>query len=302
MKIIAYLDFNQPATKDDLDFAINLGVNGLIVTKYNNVNLINLEPSDLKQFNKELKRAKAFIHAYEILDFETSFNDQLLFEQSLVVFNKGLEIASELKIKNIIITLPEIKDILLNIDDVITSIKTLNNNARKYKITVLYRQGLNRNSNLVYILKKNSKDFNFIFEPHQVYLNEESVLVAYRHFKKQFDNLLVRDLDSKANSELIGYGKVGLIDLFKRLKRDRFNGNLILDPKFIIYDQNKKMVLKNEAKKPFLKRIFTKEPKVSSYLEGFGARIFPGEEKIPTLFDIYQSQIKALELTFNLQK
>lgn len=300
MQFLAYLDFNQRSSYEDLEFAAKLGLDSVILTKYDNELLSNLSDNSIKTINKDLKKTKMTVYATEFSEFHINLHDEDKYNDLVESFENHLKITTKLKVKNMIFTLPLLDDILLKVDIIVTHLKGLYLLAKKYKINLMFKQGENRNSNLVYLLKKMPKEFNLVFEPANIYANGESSIVAYRHFKKKVTNVLVSDLDSLGNSELVGYGKVGIIDLFKRFKRDKFNGNLILDPNFIIYDQNTDLVLEKEKKTSFFKRLFKKKTKVSSYLEGFGERIFPGEGKTPTLFEIYDSQIKALKVIFNL--
>lgn len=300
MKIISYLDYGTNDSKRDIESFLKLNIDECIINKFNGVLLNKLTKQEVTSLSLLLKQHKVKTYALEIekINFDIYKDD---FNLLLDNFKIMIDYAKIINTKQIILTIPYIEDILNDFKGVEDNLRSLLELAKVNKITIKFKQGLNKNATVVYLLKNlKYREFELLFTPAQVYLNKESVIVANRLYKHYLNNIFIQDLDSVGNPELIGYGKVGLIDLFRRMSRDRFKGDLILDPNFIIYNEDSNLELETK-KVSLVKRFFTRKPKSINYLVGFGERIFPGEDKIPTIIEIYESQIKALKKIFNLR-
>lgn len=300
MKIISYLDYGTKDTKEDINSFLKLNIDECIISKFNGVLINKLTKQEVTSLSLLIKQNKIKVYALELekIDFDIYKDD---FNLLLEKFQIMVDYAKIVNTRQIILTLPYIEDILNDFSLIEEDLKKLLDLAKINKITIKFKQGLNKNATVVYLLKNlKYKEMELLFTPAQIYLNKESVIVANRLYKHYLNNILIQDLDSVGNPELIGYGKVGLIDLFRRMSRDRFKGDLILDPSFIIYSDESKVKLETK-KVSLVKKIFTRKPKTINYLVGFGERIFPGEDRIPTIIEIYESQIKAIKKIFNLR-
>lgn len=300
MKLISYLDYGNNDIIKDLEIFIDLNLAECIITQYNGVPIDLVSSDDVLKLSEELKLQKIKVYGLELnnfdnKDYENTFND-LKNKVKLLI-----DYAKTINTKQVIFTLPYIENILNDYEIIKSDLESLIELARVNKIFLKFKQGENKNSTVTYLLKHlKYREFGLLFEPAQIYRNEESVIVANRLYKHFLNNILIEDLDSVGNPELIGYGKVGLIDLFRRMNRDKFKGDIILSPNFKIYFE-KKTIDNDKKKVPLLKKIFTRKPKAIDYLIGFGERIFPGENKKPTITELYESQISAIKKIFNLR-
>ena len=213
------------------------------------------------------------------------------------MYEDALNVASKLKVSNLYFRLPIIKDILEEFDTVKSQLDLFIERARRFKITLLIKQEEEKTNVLVYILKKyRPRDLQLIFNPATTMTNEESPIVAYRLLKDYFNFFVSADIDKKNNPELLGYGRVKIIDIFKRMNRDQYKGFFILDDRFGNF------VSGNEEKKvPWFKKLFKNKTNIDNYLRGYSLRIFPNQEvQDVTVFDIYDNQINVLKIAFRL--
>lgn len=298
MSIIGYCDFNGKQLNNQIETANILKINELILRYVDDLNIIDLDDNLIKTINKSLKDSKKTIYAldpqisnYDLYDIDT-------YEEVLSMYEEIFVIANKVKVNNVIFRLPIIKDILDEFKSVQKQIDRLIETAKKYRVTLLIKQSEEKTNTLVYILKKyKRRDLSLIFDPSQTLINGESPIVAYRLLKEFFDIMIASDIDKKNNPELLGYGRVKVIDLFKRMTRDIYKGQFIIDNRFASFIE-----VKEEKKVPWYKKPFVKSNNIDSYLRGYSFRIFPKEEQRDvSIFDIYENQMNVLKVTFKLK-
>lgn len=292
MKIISYADYIDSKLETQIDFLNKINVNNFIIRSYENKNVYNLLEEDIKNINEQLKLNKINIFSLDpLIKEEDYFN-----EESLSNYLKTIEIAKKLKSESIILRLPNINDIIMEIDTIKIHLDEILKEAKNNKIKVLIKQNNVKNNVLVYILKRYSdKYLNVIFSPKHAILNNDSAISGYRILKNYSNTLLAADIDSKNNPELLGYGRVNILDLFKRMRRDNFKGNIILDNSFINFFNEEE-----QKKVPFIKKLFKMKSEFEKYLKGYSLRIFNEvESKLVNIYDIYINQINVLRIVFN---
>lgn len=297
MRVIGFCDYESTELKDQIDVAKSLEIDQLLIRKINNLKVYEFDDALIKETNQILKSEKISIVALDPLIKNYDLYDIEKFDEVLNMYEDALNVASKLKVSNLYFRLPIIKDILEEFDTVKSQLDLFIEMARRFKITLLIKQEEEKTNVLVYILKKyRPRDLQLIFNPATTMTNEESPIVAYRLLKDYFNFFVSADIDKKNNPELLGYGRVKIIDIFKRMNRDQYKGFFILDDRFGNF------VSGNEEKKvPWFKKLFKNKTNIDNYLRGYSLRIFPNQEvQDVTAFDIYENQINVLKIAFRI--
>lgn len=292
MNIIGYSDYYGTSIIDQIKFASEINLNEIIIRKYNDKYIYDIDELDLLNINNDLKKDKIKVFALDPLINKEDYYS----EDALVKYNNTIEIANKLKVRNIFLRLPHIDDILVEYDTIKIHLDEIITVAKRNKVKVLIKQEKDNNNVLAYIIKRyKDKHLNVIFSPKDAILSNDSAISGYRVLKNYFNTFLAADMDSLNNPELLGYGRVDILNLFKRMNRDKYNGNIILDDAFISFFNNKK-----NKKVPLFKKLFNAKSVLDKYIEGYSIRILD-ENSNDTLdiTDIYINQINVLNVVFN---
>lgn len=295
MKIIGYADFNGKSLEEQVDVAKKIGLDEFILRNIDD-NLILDANINYKDLFKTLKNNSLGIFAIDPLILSNNINDELINAEIIKSYEKAINLANNIKVNNIIFRLPKINDIINEFELLDKLISPIIEEAKKNNKVLLIEHKNITTSNVAYILRKyNSKNLEVIFSPSDAILNHDSPLAGYRVLKNDFNLFIANDIDSINNPELLGYGRVDIIDIFKRMKRDKYRGNVMIDESFINLYNNKEI-----KKVPLIKKLFRRKSLFDEYMEGYGLRLFPNnKEQVPTIFDIYQNQIKIIKIVFN---
>jgi len=283
MKIVSFCDFSGKSLDEQLNTAEKLEISNIILRDFEDKNIAVLTDNEIKNILKKIKTAKKNILVIDPLISSYNINDEEECNKKIFEYKHIITQSQKLKVNYIIYRFPEFQDILNDFGHLFKKISPIIDFAQK-------------NGKTFYILKKlKKKKISLIFNPVQCVKNGEPAITAYRLFKNYFSFFVAADIDSLKNPELLGYGKVKIVELFKKMKRDNFNGFVILDesfPKFIKTQEIKKV--------PWYKKLLKTNVNKQNYLLGFSSRIFPNENgKIANIYDIYENQIKALKIIFN---
>lgn len=294
MKIIGYTDFDGKNIINQIEVANKLNINDIILRYYDeDISLLDITKEDLKNLILTLKKSKKSVYAIDPID--------LVFQVDNLDYNANFErllaIAEDLKCQNIIFRLPKFNNIIDEFDMFNQKFSLVVELAKKYGKTILIKQENTSTNTIAYILKKynNNKNISVIFSPADALLTNDSPLAGYRVLKEYFQVFIASDIDKLNNPELLGYGRVGIIDLFKRMKRDKYKGDCIIDERFINFFNNEEI-----KKVPLFKKLFKSKSLFDKYLEGYATRVFPNEkDRIPNIYDIYLNQINIINIVFN---
>jgi len=298
MKIIGYLEFEGKSIEKQIELASTLKVDELIIRYINeDTKISDITAKDVKDINQLLKKERKAIYAIDPLIDNYDFNNIDTVSLVITDYEKAINAANLLRVNNIVFRLPIIKDIITEFDSMKESLDAIIELAKRSNKTLLIKHEKTTTSNIAYIIKKynNIKNLEVTFSPADAILNSDSPLAGYRVLKDYFNAFIASDIDSIDNPELLGYGRVNIIDLFKRMKRDKYRGDVIIDERFVELFNNKEI-----KKVPFYKKLFNTKSLFDKYLEGYALRVFPNEkEKLPTINDIYLNQINVINIVFN---
>src|SRR5690554_1341461 len=298
MKIIGYLEFEGKSIEKQIELASTLKVDELIIRYINeDTKISDITAKDVKDINQLLKKERKAIYAIDPLIDNYDFNNIDTVSLVITDYEKAINAANLLRVNNIVFRLPIIKDIITEFDTMKESLDAIIELAKRSNKTLLIKHEKTTTSNIAYIIKKynNIKNLEVTFSPADAILNSDSPLAGYRVLKDYFNAFIASDIDSIDNPELLGYGRVNIIDLFKRMKRDKYRGDVIIDERFVELFNNKEI-----KKVPFYKKLFNTKSLFDKYLEGYALRVLPNEkEKLPTINDIYLNQINVINIVFN---
>lgn len=296
MKITSFFDFKGRDLNSQITIAKELGLDTLLL-RYVDTQLINdLTKDDIIKINGALRREKMLLAAIDPLI--KSYNLYEIEDYHIIAkqYEKAILQAKALKTNNVYFRLPAINDIINEFETVERQLTPIIEFANKNNITLLIKQGETKTNVITYIIKYyKSKRLSVIFNPKELSNNKESITASYRILKKYTDFFTANDVDKKNNPVLLGYGRLKILDLFKRLKRDKYKGFIILDDSF------KDFFIEEPVEKvSFFRKIFKpKNKENNSYLQSYASKIFPDEkERKVELKDILVNQIDVLNIIF----
>lgn len=300
MRITGFLDFNGNELDTQVQAAKKLNINNLLLRKVEGRRIYELEDTEIKLILQTLKREKLGLLALDPLISEYFLYDIAAYQDNFEKYKQTIDIARKLKVTNIYYRLPVIKNVIEEFSTIEEQLTPLVEYATKNNVTLLMYPHNTKANIMVYLMKHyKSKRLQPIYNPKEHLINRESPTVAYRLLKNDFNFFMAADIDKKNNPELLGYGKLKIVDLFKRLNRDKYNGYIILDDAFNNFIEGDE-----EIKRPWYKKVFKRKTTViTEYLQSYASKIFPEEpEHIVDIIDIYLNQIQVLNIVFKLRR
>lgn len=269
----------------------------LAVKTYNGRPLIELNDQDIFNLQSELKQNKIEISMIDTMIKPYPIESKKQHNEALDQFKYMIKLSSKLRVDELLLELPIFHDCIKEFKDIEKTLEPFIEQALINDKTIVILPSKNYQSNVyAYLLKKLKTDaLKMAFDPVIIMNNRESATTSYRLLKKHILVFIARDEDLDGKPELLGYGKTDMLNIFKKLIRDRFNGYVIADHGFkeedLIFDPDKI---------GFFKRIFGKEKKrMDAYIQTLQKRLYPDEpERQITLDDITDNQIKVLRIVF----
>ncbi len=213
--------------------------------------------------------------------------------ESIVTFLKHVQ---TLKLKKVIYLLPaNIQVSIKNADDVNEKIAVLIKLGQKYKVMTIIEPTMQSYKSLMYVIKAfKSTQLGVVFSPSHIVKTQGTTLGQYRLYKKHIQYFVCHDVTKDLKPALIGYGNSQLLSLFKRLKKDVYKGQFILDPPF------EEVLTSFQKSRKSLFKIFRKK-ELSNY-EQLKATLHINEDKPDIqLLDIYSHQYEVLNTIFRLR-
>ena len=285
-------DFNQ-----QIQQAERHNINSICLKKYNQSPLIELNEGEIKHLISSLKDAKLKISVIDTNIDSFDINDDRKYSIALDEFKYMVKLSDRLKVQHLFYNLPKFTDVIEEFENIKKRIEPFIDYAMRHNKKLIMLPVNNYKANIyAYIMKKmNSNIISVAFNPVEIMMNNESTTTAYRLLKKKIGAFYTIDADHQNIPKLIGYGKTDIISIFKKLKRDRYDGFLMIDNKF-----NEEVFELEQQKAGFFGKLFkTKEKKKQSLLAELSSKIFPNEEtKNVTNDDILDNQIKVLKIIF----
>lgn len=287
--------------KNSIDHAIEAvkrnQLSFLAIRQYQGRPIIEMNDSDIKDVQSKLKNDKIELVLMDTMIKPYPIESKKNHQEALDQFKYMIKLSSKFKVDHLLLELPIFHDCIEEFEDIKKVMEPFIEQALINRKIIVIKPSLNYKTNVyAYLFKKLKTDaLGIAFDPTMIMLNGESSTTAYRLLKKHIVVLIAKDCDQHGYPQLLGYGKTDMLNLFKRLIRDRFDGIVLTDHDFKEDD----LVFEPE-KIPFFKRILGQEKKrKESYIQTLQTRIFPDNPtQTVTLDDILDNQIKILRVVF----
>lgn len=296
MKITSFFDFKGRELNTQIGIAKELELDTILLRYVGNKEIIELTKDEIIKVNGTLRKEKIDIAAIDPLINSYDLYDLEVYKNNLEQYEKAMVQAKALKVNNVYLRLPIINDIINEFETVEKQLTPIINIAIKNNINLLIEQGSTKTNILIYIIKYyKGKNLTLIFNPKELMVNKESITASYRLLKQYMTFFVANDIDKKNNPVLLGYGRLKILDLFKKLKRDKYKNYIILDDSFKDF-----FIEKPVEKISLFKKIFSKKHKETNiYLQQYANKIFPKEnDRKVELKDIFINQIEVLNIIF----
>mgnify|MGYP001084715842 CR=1 FL=1 len=282
--------------KDTLSKAKKYKLKQICLRKYDNKPILNLDNNDIKKINSSLKKENLTIDLIDsniYLDFYSDSFKKAAYDN----FSKIITITNKLNTNNIIIEIGEIINIveeLEKIKEILTPFIILAKTNNKTIILRTYE--LQKNAEIAYLLKQlNENCLKIEFNPKIILRNNEAPATVYRLFRQEIGAFIAQDENFDKTPELLGYGNTDMINLFKRLKRDKYKNAIIADHGFTYNDIDFKTYKSNI----FMRVIKNEKKRNLERLETFKKRLFKDNStEAITLSKIEENQIEVLRVVF----
>lgn len=227
---------------------IKEGIDLLSVDRYDDKSLLEISKDEILEFKKK----DVEVAALESMIGYKDFDDDL--EEAEKIFS----LAKESKIKMVICYgyFP-----FENNDKLINHFTNLADMAKKNGIQLLIRNHSKTNFNsadklLELVTTVNRPNFKVLFDTKEFIKNNEIIMPAYRHLKKEIGAIYINDSIGDFNTP-IGMGEGNIIEFLKILENDDYKGNYFIDLDFNAYLKREK---KYREFNPF--KVFSKEYKI----------------------------------------
>lgn len=272
----------------------------ICLRKYNDKPILKIDNKILNEINNKLKKQKLTVSLIDA-NIYLPFYSEKLQREALNDFLTAIKISNIFKTNLIVIEIGEIIDIveeLENIIKILTPFSVLALENKKEIVIKFYEK--QKTAEIAYLFRNlNNENFKVLFEPKSILRNNEAPATAYRLFRNYIGAFIAQDESADGKPELLGYGDADMINLFKRLRRDKYNYPLICDPNFTEED-----IDFTSYKHNFFMRIIKKEKKRNFERETLlKKRLFNDDfTKDITLDKILDEQIKTLRIVFRQTK
>ncbi|HBT59993.1 MAG TPA: hypothetical protein DEA45_04115 [Acholeplasmataceae bacterium] len=244
--ISGFFDLESTNLDDQMRIAQELDIKYIGLRQIDNLMIHELNDSDIKRAIEQLKKNKLSVSVVEIL------YDQyhILEEESFSTIEKALLNAENLHAKVVSIKLPQIDDFDTQSVMLLDWVKRVYQLIKKskFELSFNYREGY-LSGHLAYLLS-NIKQIKFVYDGSLFYQNQISTTTVYRLLKNDLSSLKINDLTKEFEPCLMGLGVTNIVDIVRKLKRDKFKGFIMLDNNLFDY-------LKNRDKSYGKKSIFT---------------------------------------------
>ena len=297
MKISAFLDNLSQNIEDQFEYAKRLNLECISLRGMGDKKPYDLNEKDIDKIAELQRNSKV-----KIIEIAASLEKYECFDDAahslaLSRLIKVANLANKLGVLNISMRLPSFKLVTVQEHNQIKArindyVKIIEKAKRRL---CLLRSKVDTGASFSVIAKEiKSKFVGVIFEPETIYRCKDSVSTSYRVLKDRIFSVRVSDCDELLNPQLIGYGKAELLDVFKKLKTDNFDGYLTFDNDFSSI-LNKKTIKKEKRS---IKRLFINSKSQGFDMELFKKRMGVNENDEISNFMIVDQQIQLLKQIF----
>ena len=299
VKLTAYFDrLGKNPLEERITLAKRYGIEEIGFRYYQERPLIEMSEKDIKhvyQLLKDNHMQIAYIDG-QVGDFDLNSDSQ--YKEHLDQFKFMIELADKLRVNIVCLRLPKFTKVIDEFENINIRLTPFFEAASKRRKRIWLMPANDYKANTyAYIFKKmKTSHVDMYFDPVYFLNIKQSNTTAYRLLKRYIGAFACHDQNQYGTPKLLGYGKTDILGLFKRLKRDRYNGHFIVDNAFYdeVFDQTiKKKGLFGLRARKLKKQKETLQKEISHIL-------FPNEEtRVCTYDDVLTNQIKLVKVYFS---
>lgn len=298
-KLTAYFDHDGklPLT-DRIALAKHHGINAIGLRSYQDRPLIEMSDRDAKDVYQLFRQVDMNLSFLDAGIGNYDLNSDAQFKDQLEAFKFLIELSDRLKTNILCLRLPRFTKVIDEYENIATRLTPFIEAAgkRRKRIWLIMSNDYKANT-YAYILKKiKAQHVDILFDPVYFLNLHQSTTTAYRLLKKYIGAFCCHDQDQHGSPRLLGYGKTDVINLFKKLTRDRYHGYLMVDNRF--YQQ---IFSETKTKKGFFGFGQKKAQKQKDALQKELSHVlFPNEQtRICTYDDVLANQIRLVKVLFS---
>lgn len=296
--LCGFLDQEEHASfQEVIDRALRLGIDHIGLRSYGGKPLIELSDAEIKNLQNDLKTAKLKVSVIDPKIASYDVYDEGKHKEALDQFKYMLKFADRFKASHLFLRIPKFNDVIEEFDAIEKRMTDYIDQAmRAGKKIILLPVNQYKANVFAFIFKKmKSNQVSYAYNPVAIMEHGEPATTAYRLLKDKIGLIQAIDATHDGEPMLLGYGKTDVLNIFKKLLRDRYDGLIMVDNYFYT-----DVFMEKTEKKGFFKKIFSNDKKKkASQKSDLSRKIFPNEEtKNVTYDDILENQIKVLKIIF----
>jgi hypothetical protein len=249
--ITGFFDHIEGEIEKQIDEAKRLDIKHISLRNFSNQTLLDLDLNQIKDIQALLKKEKLTL---QIVDANYYYNFIGVNQKELQTL---FENARLLQTKILILELPDVDDFDLQHENFLAHVKWLLDDTKKKSFDLVFKVNPTYKPGVIAYLINQIKGVKFIFDAGLVKRLKASVTTTYRIMKKNTEGVMIYDIDKNNEPFLLGYGYTGIMEVVRKMNRDKYKGAYILDFNLMDYIENRE----NAHKKRKFFGLFTKDKK-----------------------------------------
>lgn len=255
--ITGFFDHMDSDVSKQIEIAKRLDIKHISLRQFGKHHLLNVTHDQLKTLQAQLKKEKMTL---QVID--AAYNYGLIgFDPKAL--STLFDHAQNAQTKMLLLELPNLENFDLQHDELRDHLKSIIEETKKKSFTLVFKMNQTYKTGVVAYLINQVKGIKFVYDAGLIKRQKASVTTTYRIMKKHIEFAVIYDLDKTFEPALLGYGSTGVMDVVKRMSRDKFKGSLIIDMNLLDYIKNRTEAY---AKKKFF-GLFSKDKKIKASYE-----------------------------------
>ncbi|MDR2867546.1 MAG: hypothetical protein LBV55_02670 [Acholeplasmatales bacterium] len=144
-----------------------------------------------------------------------------------ILIKNYLNFCQKNNIANLIIPMFDYADFLQDLPQITQLLNNLYLLEKKTKINLIIKPNFQNDLNIFHTLTNSVKTLKLFYSLEEMYLHNQSIVTNYRLLKNYLAIIEINDLNEKNTPELLGYGALEIIEFFKKLNRDKYEGDIL---------------------------------------------------------------------------
>lgn len=259
--ITGFFDHVDKDISKQIEIAKSLDIKHIALRQFGKNSLIDATQDQFKSIQALLKKEKMTL---QVIDAAYQYN---LIGFDPKALSTLFDHAQSAQTKTLLLELPNVENFDLQHDELRDHVKFIIEETKKKPFTLIFKMNQTYKAGIVAYLINQIKGIKLVYDAGLIKKQKASVTTTYRIMKKHTESAIIYDLDKTFEPSLLGYGSTGVIDIVKRMNRDKYKGSLIIDMNLMGYIENRHEAY---AKKRFF-GLFSKDKKIKANYEKMDA-------------------------------